>query len=184
MSRIKELNVFFLCSICLLDNSCDNGRFFISFIYRTKRGGITAVFFPSFYVPNETRPLIPAITAVFFLSFTYRTKRGRNAAVKSTFYKSMFYKSTFYKSTFYKSTLYKSIFTNPCFTNPPFTNPVHVLQIQSNPVHSLFYNMPSVTNPRSLQIVSHGHVRLSSSFKDFVARYSLLVFFSSLVFGF
>ena len=33
-------------------------------------------------------------------------------------------------------------FTNPCFTNPPFTNPVHVLQIQSNLVHSIFYNMP------------------------------------------
>ena len=34
------------------------------------------------------------------------------------------------------------------------------------------------------EIISHGHVRLSSSFKDFVARYSLLVFFSSLAFRF
>ena len=43
-------------------------------------------------------------------------------------------------------------FTNPCFTNPPFTNPVHVLQIQSNPVHSMFYNMPCYTeaNARDL----------------------------------
>ena len=33
-------------------------------------------------------------------------------------------------------------FTNPCFTNPCFTNPDHLLQIQSNPVHSMFFNMP------------------------------------------
>ena len=50
--------------------------------------------------------------------------------------------------------------------------------------YSLLEFFRSVTNPRSLQIISHGHVRLSSWFKDFVAHFSLLVFFSSLAFRF
>ena len=35
-------------------------------------------------------------------------------------------------------------FTNPRFTNPRFTNPVHILQIQSTPLQSMFYHMPSL----------------------------------------
>ena len=48
-------------------------------------------------------------------------------------------------------------FTNPPFTNPPFTNPVHVLQIQSTPLQSMFYHMPAfITESRFLRISLSG----------------------------
>ena len=104
----------------------------------TGAGGYKSVFYKSTFYKS-----------MFYKSTFYKFTFYKSMFYKSTFYKSMFYKSTFYKSTFYKSTFYKSMFyksmfTNPCFTNLPFTNPVHVLQIQSNPVHSIFYNMPNI----------------------------------------
>ena len=83
---------------------------------------------------------------------------GRGSKKKSMFYKSSFYKSMFYKSAPFTNPCFTKPcftnppftnqcftnppftnppFTNPCFTNPCFTNPVHVLHIQSTPLHSM-----------------------------------------------
>ena len=51
-----------------------------------------------------------------------------------------FVKGGFVKGEFVKGGFTNPPFTNPTFTNPPSTNPLHVLQIQSTPLHSMFYS--------------------------------------------